>query len=197
MKCDEPSCMFLSPDDIKCENVIEFPEDRDTRVCPVEAIYWDENNEVPVIDNSKCILCGLCARLCPVGAIYYENSKISICYEAEGYEEIPYDLNSVNLQKIQIDKTCKSVRMGQFINETDQIMDDLYGRIQKASLLPEKFIRNIMIGLGCRCATRRIGDVYVRMDAIYNTSEGTFGVIEVEFGTDTLSASRGILYLAP
>ena len=40
---------------------------------------------------------------------------------------------------------------------------------------------------------RRIGDVYTRMDAIYSSLAGSFGAIEIEFGRDTLDASRGIL----
>ena len=40
----------------------------------------------------------------------------------------------------------------------------------------------------------RVGDVYTRMDAVYSTNNfGSFGVIEVEFGKDTLDASRGVL----
>lgn len=42
----------------------------------------------------------------------------------------------------------------------------------------------------------RIGDVYTRMDAVYAGRaewDKTIGVIEVEFGRDTLDASRGIL----
>lgn len=38
-------------------------------VCPSNALYWDEDNETIVIDNSKCTSCGLCVDTCPVGAI--------------------------------------------------------------------------------------------------------------------------------
>lgn len=193
LKCDNPSCINLNSEHIKCDQVKEFPEDRDTRVCPVGAIDWDENLEVPVIDDSKCTHCGLCARQCPVGAIYYGNDKINICYEAEGYQEVPYNENTIDQQNVLINEIRSKKRTGCFIVESDQVMDDIYGRIQRSRLLPEKFIRNVMVGLGCKCATRRVGDVYIRMDAIYNASSGTFGVIEVEFGVDTLSASRGIL----
>ena len=50
-----------------------------------------------------------------------------------------------------------------------------------------------MISLGCRSAMRRIGDVYTRMDAVYSSADNCFGAVEVEFGRDTLDASRGIL----
>lgn len=38
-------------------------------VCPTGAISYDENKESLVIDNEKCISCGLCEKECPIGAI--------------------------------------------------------------------------------------------------------------------------------
>jgi len=45
-------------------------------VCPTKAITWDENQKTLVVDNSKCISCGLCAKACPVpGAILVAKTK--------------------------------------------------------------------------------------------------------------------------
>ena len=38
-------------------------------VCPTGALSWDEDKETIVIDNDKCISCGLCEKECPIGAI--------------------------------------------------------------------------------------------------------------------------------
>lgn len=38
-------------------------------VCPTGALSWDENNENILINNDKCISCGLCEKECPIGAI--------------------------------------------------------------------------------------------------------------------------------
>lgn len=38
-------------------------------VCPTGALSYDEDNETIVIDNDKCISCGLCEKECPIGAI--------------------------------------------------------------------------------------------------------------------------------
>ena len=38
-------------------------------VCPTGAISFDEEKESLVIDNEKCISCGLCEKECPIGAI--------------------------------------------------------------------------------------------------------------------------------
>ena len=38
-------------------------------VCPTGALSWDEKNENILIDNDKCISCGLCKKECPIGDI--------------------------------------------------------------------------------------------------------------------------------
>ncbi len=37
-------------------------------VCPTGAISWYDKKESIVIDNDKCISCGLCEKECPIGA---------------------------------------------------------------------------------------------------------------------------------
>lgn len=44
-------------------------------VCPTGAISYDENKESLVIDNDKCISCGLCEKECPIGAINVAKSQ--------------------------------------------------------------------------------------------------------------------------
>jgi Fe-S-cluster-containing hydrogenase components 1 len=43
-------------------------------VCPTGAIAFDEEKETIVIDNDKCISCGLCESECPIGAIMVANT---------------------------------------------------------------------------------------------------------------------------
>ncbi len=38
------------------------------RVCPLEALRQD-GVKAPIVDESKCIDCGKCARYCPMGAL--------------------------------------------------------------------------------------------------------------------------------
>lgn len=38
-------------------------------VCPTGAFSYDEEKDTIVIDNDKCISCGLCEKECPIGAI--------------------------------------------------------------------------------------------------------------------------------
>ena len=38
-------------------------------VCPTGAFSWEEEKETIVLENQKCISCGLCEKECPIGAI--------------------------------------------------------------------------------------------------------------------------------
>ena len=195
IKCHFPKCMHFDESKIKCSKITEFPGDKDNKVCPVGALIWNNDNERPEIDNKKCIRCGLCASQCPLGAIYFKENEFIINYKNDSNEYVETLVNEASINKqMDIIKSLESIqKQGQLLNENDQIMEIIYDYIMDSKLIPEKFVRNILIGLGCECAIRRIGDVYTRMDAIYMSSRGTFGAVEVEFGTDTLEASRGIL----
>lgn len=49
-----------------CDNA---PECGGIAVCPTQALTYDETKHTIVIDNDKCISCGLCRPQCPVSAI--------------------------------------------------------------------------------------------------------------------------------
>ena len=50
-----------------CDNAAEC---NGIPVCPTKALTWDREAKSLVIDNTKCIACGKCAKACPVqGAI--------------------------------------------------------------------------------------------------------------------------------
>ena len=41
--------------------------------CPMEVYTIDEKTGEVIIDNEKCINCGLCVNTCPTGAIQFED----------------------------------------------------------------------------------------------------------------------------
>lgn len=85
-----------------------------------------------------------------------------------------------------------------FQKESDDIMEEIYEKISHydgRSMVPNVLVRNLIIALNHECAISRTGDVYTRMDAVYSSKikPACNGVVEIEFGRDTLEASRGIL----
>ncbi len=192
--CTNPRCMRFSPEDIMCDEVGNFPHDQSVEVCAVGAIHWDAESDTPIIDSDKCIKCGICMRRCPVGAIYFDgNVKINrtlsqkeICGTA--------DRAISNYQARQIEELEDIPRSGTLIMESDTLFEEIYEKLSNIRSNYHNIVaRNLLISLGCRCAMRRIGDVYTRMDAVYSSGDESFGAVEVEFGHDTLDASRGIL----
>lgn len=55
-----------------CDNA---PECSGIEVCPVNAIKFNEETQNVVIDNEKCISCGLCEKACPIGAFRVGKTK--------------------------------------------------------------------------------------------------------------------------
>lgn len=65
-----------------CDNA---PECSGIEVCPTKAMHYDEENETIVVDEDKCINCGLCERACPIGAIRVAKNE-------EEYERIQKEI---------------------------------------------------------------------------------------------------------
>lgn len=56
-------------------------------VCPVGAFSWNDEEGTIVLDNEKCISCGLCEKECPIGAIRVAKTE-------EEYEKIKKEIDS-------------------------------------------------------------------------------------------------------
>jgi Fe-S-cluster-containing hydrogenase component 2 len=192
--CKSPSCMYYDDSEIECRNLPDFPNDKSTEVCPVGAIKWDTSTETPKIDDGNCLHCGLCIKRCPVGALYYDGNVKVVSKKSKYQEMVAATHDNFEQQKQQLDTISSLDRNGCFIHETDALLTSIYEKLASLkSIYHNIVVRNLFIGLDCNCAMRRIGDVYTRMDAVYLSKRNSFGAVEVEFGKDTLDASRGIL----
>lgn len=191
--CVNPKCAVYTKKEIMCSNLIDFASDQSNHVCPTTALSFSNDGE-PIIDSKKCIKCGLCIRRCPVGALYFDK-KIKLNNKETAFERTcEYCEESKSLQDNQVLKLSRVERIGVLIKESDTFMEEIYKRISAIQSSEHNIVgRNLLIGLGCSCAMRRIGDVYTRMDAFYFRSKHFSGAVEIEFGRDTLDASRGIL----
>lgn len=192
--CTNPKCMQFEEQEIGCEELADFPNDRNLNVCPVDALSWDATSDTPVVNTDKCISCGICIRRCPVGALYFNGGiKVNRSTSPKAIRGAADDA-FVALQAEQIEELSNIIRDGIPIIESDELFDSIYSKLIGIKSNYHNIIgRNLLISLGCRCAMRRIGDVYTRMDAVYSSQDKCFGAVEIELGRDTLDASRGIL----
>lgn len=194
--CVEPKCMKYYADEYLCNDIDGFPGEPNDSVCPTDAISWDDEAVRPVINYNKCIECGICAVRCPVGAIYYdENHDAVVISENEKLKKLTITPERIQTQGNSLNTINKIEWKHHFRKEDDIDMDNIYTAVSGfdgRSSVHNVLIRNLLISLGYNCATSRTGDVYTRMDAVYSNGDCK-GAVEIEFGKDTLEASRGIL----
>lgn len=194
--CAEPKCMRYYDQEYICSNINDFPADPNNAVCPTSAMKWDDESVRPIIDYNKCIACGLCADRCPVGAIYFDEDSDAVLI-SEDKNAVFKNINPKNIaeQKAAINKVERIGWQHRFRKADDIDLDNIYGAISiydGRSPVHNLLVRNLLISLGYNCSTSRFGDVHTRMDAVYSDSDSK-GAVEIEFGRDTLEASRGIL----
>lgn len=192
LHCINPRCMNYDVERVSSE-IQEFVPDNSTIVCPVNAMLWDKEKCMPVIDHEKCIMCGLCARECPAGAIYYKDYRWHI---SESEEVILVEATEENTKHHveMMEKYLNVYKTGYMVKESNDVLNKIYEKVQKlGGNTPNLFARNMLVSLGNKCAIGRVGDVYTRVDALLKTNSGDIAVTEVEFGRDTLEAARGIL----
>lgn len=191
MHCKMPRCLYFNERQVS-SNIPEFSFDRNNHVCPVDAISWNVSESTPIFDKQKCIKCGICARMCPVGAIYF-NPEVKLS-QSNVIEIVPDNAENRKKQKDQLSLINKAFHIGYIFRESDRLMAKIYSRLECLSgNIPNLVARNLLIALGNKCAISRVGDVYTRLDALLETNDSSKGVVEVEFGRDTLDAVRGIL----
>ncbi len=173
INCNNKKCMKYMPNEIANDNV-KIPINIVDDVCPTQAIKY-ENGKV-IIDNKKCIKCGLCASRCITGAIYYDGKKFTI----SGYE--------MGKEKDYID----SIHCGEILKESNELLKEIYNDIIRFNINPNIISRNLLNQCGIQTILSRKGDVNLRMDAIIINNDKR-GVCEIEFNNDVLSCPRCIL----
>lgn len=118
--------------------------------------------------------------------------------ESDDYIDLPINYENLVKHKYFVQEVDKIYWNHQFQKESDRIMEEIYEKISHydgRSMVPNVLVRNLIIALNHECAISRAGDIYTRMDAVYSSKikPKCSGVVEIEFGRDTLEASRGIL----
>lgn len=199
LKCRNPRCMRFPEAYISCPEFEDFSYERNNNVCPVDAISWDYSKDIPRIDHEKCINCGICALMCPIGAIYSDGNKVYVSEPRNDYSILPVTASNIRLQEELFTRLMTLNWQHRFLHESQSIMSNIYKKVSKfdgRSMSANLLIRNLMIAVGHHCSISRTGDVYTRIDAVYSDGDiydACYGAMEIEFGRDTLDASRGIL----
>lgn len=193
MSCESRYCLVYSNEEISPEKFIGFEKNSTRRVCPTNAIKIGEDNRAE-IDKKLCVLCGLCIHRCPYAAIQFSIEKKS-CYINKNVEiskentKANQDKEIIYLRKLNINinfstltKSFSSEYQKRIINEAKKYSD-----------LSEIIVRNTLINLGYKCATKPAGNNYIRTE-FFTEIDNKVLIGESEItNTDTLSVCRRIL----
>lgn len=194
ISCIDEPCRRLSPREAQIDVIGGLSGDNNLEICPVSAIEWDSENEMPTISEEECISCGLCVLRCPVGAIQMDDSgEVLISRDEAASKKIPLlPMNgNEDEQRAQIN-SFPAVDVAYPVRP-DGLVIEVSERI--AALGEERqlrAVRNLLVEVGANALVRQKGLSAQRMDGFYQT-DGAAGPIEVEFGFDGQEAIRGIL----
>lgn len=164
-------------------------------VIPSYYYKLEEGNRRP----SRKVYQKIYAARCPVGAIFKADNKMKVSApESDDYIDLPINYENLVKHKYFVQEADKIYWNHQFQKESDRIMEEIYEKISHydgRSMVPNVLVRNLIIALNHECAISRAGDIYTKMDAVYSSKikPKCSGVVEIEFGRNTLEASRGIL----
>jgi len=199
LRCHDAPCMNYKPEETLISTFPDFPADRSDEVCAAKAITREKDAGAPDIDTSLCMYCGVCAARCPVGAIHMVPGKGAVLEDGSNKAFIE-TANHPKEQMIAMrDKFAQVKRMGIHLTESDSLISDLEGRLNRAAArigdhFQNLLTRNLFVSVGIGAAMRRKGNNNMRMDLIIGPPGAKHGVAEVEFGDEAiLDAPRDIM----
>ena len=164
LNCSAKPCLYF--DESTHSNIVDvvFSED----VCPTNALYLDESEQV-MVDSDSCIGCGLCAFRCKTGAIYLANNKAVI------HRDVTH-LFEGKLPETEVKYN------GSVINNLEQKTMELISIIhesKKSGVVTNNLIKSSFMSLGFKVIKPRVGDVNLRMDLIIDTNQKLY-LVEID-----------------
>ena len=200
--CINPPCLEYSQDELELELFKEFPSDSTSEVCPTKAIEWPQESDSPIIDSEACIACGICARRCPVAAIYLDPDDVTAVLNdlPSNYFLLQTQEVSERTQQFLLEMFSGLPENGILMLENDEILQRFFDKFESvantkkhSSQFPNHLVRNLMLEVGVKASMRRKGDVYLRMDIVFEQTRRKSGTCEVELGRGVMDAPRNLL----
>lgn len=165
-----------------------FPGDPSRDVCPKNAIDWDISSQSPIIEEDKCIGCGLCALFCPYGAISISQSTGKALIEKKDPSMLTELNNEEDNPSYNYKKTGSIVDINHhFLSSLPDIKKYL------SDIQSNRLVRNMLLAYDLKASVRRKGDTNVRIDGIIDFWDKKIGVLEIELSKSVLDSPRALL----
>ena len=148
INCMNPRCMKLFSNELVCPSFPNMSHDMNAAVCPVDAIRPGAKRII--IDEDKCIGCGLCVEKCPVGAIYIYNGTAKLNPTSSFKMKcMPVTTSNIEMQNTFLKKISSPHKVGMMRIEDDSVMTTLYSQIRNLTHYQQNILaRNLMLILG-------------------------------------------------
>ena len=186
--CHDAPCMEMTEAEFNIGAPLQaFPGDPSRRVCPTDAIAWDDSAEAPVVDPNQCIGCGLCAIRCPYGAIGLSSDGVAVVERDDPDGVTTATSTSVESHTFTPRAGTLAPLSTAFLRELPEHLRSLTDA--QAAILA----RNLLIVCGHTASIRRKGDTNVRIDGVFRSPTGHVGVFELDTGPSPLDSLRALL----
>jgi ferredoxin len=196
LRCHDKPCAIFTDREIIPTDFDRFPAEKYLYVCASQAILnADDSVGAPIIDSSRCIMCGACASRCPIGAIKIVPGIGAVVEDSpnEAFREV----DEQDVQRIDRDRRLFTdiKKIGSMLIESDEMFSRLYKSwTVVGDRFPNILSRNLLLCSGVGASIGRKGNNHMRMDIILSLPDEIHGVAEVEFGQEAvLDAPRDIL----
>ncbi|HOC55378.1 MAG TPA: 4Fe-4S binding protein [Verrucomicrobiota bacterium] len=199
LRCNNTPCMALAPEETALAAFPDFPADRRDNVCASDAMKRDPQTGAPIIDATRCMLCGVCALRCPVGAIHLSPNQGAIVQDTPNALIIDSDADPAATTLANAALLKNVTRTGLLLLESQLVLGHLERRLPAAvraggDNFPNVLARNLLIAAGVGTAMRRKGGNFMRMDLVLGAPGVETGLVEVEFGDEAiLDAPRDVM----
>lgn len=193
-KCVQQYCRQYQKSELYSEKFAAFPKNTSYRVCPVDAISIG-NNGVAVIDESSCIVCGLCLHRCPFAAIQLNLRTKSCSINSDGESMLMSCSQDEADEQISL---LRNIKKNILFDSISKSFSGYYtAQIRKCTLsfpdISEIIVRNTLTNLGCKCNTNASGNNHIRTEFFAESGDCIIiGESEIT-NADTLSVTRRIL----
>lgn len=184
--CKDKFCLEYSSDELHSDFFNSFPHNTSRRVCPTNAI--SNSNENIIINQSKCIGCGICISRCPFSAFAFD-TETGKCFVQINDSKIP---DSLIEQEKQIKEFRSLQSNSKYDNITIPFINDKALRLINGTDAPEIIVRNFLVNLGITANSNAQGNQHNRIE-FFSLVDEKHLIGECETSNDVLSVSRRIL----